>query len=289
MTLLELQEWRERREVELLRGWDRIAAYLGVSERTARRWHKQGLPVERRGGIWTGRPAALVAWRVLGGVGGRGGGLRALSGASILRLWRQDQTGEFDRRAGGVGAAFEDLTGESGSLVEEDCGREFSRNLRDLLAVEDAAEKALRERLERGALSAPQFRFCPVGAGYVSFFIRRKSAVQICDRPPLEPAGIADFFVGRRSRRLRVAAERTVARRRGRACPRREMERSGGVPVRACYLGVLARRRCSLDDADRTVRGARRIGRVKDDGGAPLRHATRDGWKKEGPPAHAKE
>jgi len=63
IPLLRLQEWRDRREVELIRGWDRIAAYLGVSERTARRWHKLGLPVERRGGIWTGRPAALVAWR----------------------------------------------------------------------------------------------------------------------------------------------------------------------------------------------------------------------------------
>ncbi len=58
-----LQGWRDRRELALLRGWDAIAAHLGVSERTARRWHKQGLPVERRGGRWVGRPGALVAWR----------------------------------------------------------------------------------------------------------------------------------------------------------------------------------------------------------------------------------
>jgi len=63
ISLMTLQTWRDRRELELLRGWDAIAEHLGVSERTARRWHKQGLPVERRGGRWIGRPDTLTAWR----------------------------------------------------------------------------------------------------------------------------------------------------------------------------------------------------------------------------------
>jgi len=58
---------RDRRQQAPLTTWKEIAAYLGVTVRTAQKWEQErGLPVHRvpggRGRVW-GKPAELDAWR----------------------------------------------------------------------------------------------------------------------------------------------------------------------------------------------------------------------------------
>lgn len=53
-------------EMGLLTGWKRIADFLGVSKRTARRWAKYGLPVRNwPGGRPWAMPYELVLWGTL--------------------------------------------------------------------------------------------------------------------------------------------------------------------------------------------------------------------------------
>ena len=49
-------------EVELLRGWKNIAAYLGIPTGTAQRWAKDGMPVRREAPSTVADPKELSAW-----------------------------------------------------------------------------------------------------------------------------------------------------------------------------------------------------------------------------------
>jgi hypothetical protein len=46
----------------ILRGWQRIAAFLGQPVTLAQRWAKSGMPVRREGRYVTAKPEDLTGW-----------------------------------------------------------------------------------------------------------------------------------------------------------------------------------------------------------------------------------
>lgn len=47
---------------EPLKGWDKIAEFLGQTVSVAQRWQKSGMPVERQGRNVVAAPADLTRW-----------------------------------------------------------------------------------------------------------------------------------------------------------------------------------------------------------------------------------